>query len=209
VRGVPDGRETSAFPEPPAADLLPPDFYGADALVVAEQVLGCHVAANGVLVRIVEVEAYRFPGDTANHARMGRTARNAPMWGEPGHAYVYLCYGLHRMLNFVTGPAGHAAAVLIRGVEVVGGHGAVEARRPSGRLDGPGKVGAALGLSTADSASPLFGRGPIRVYRGPRPTAVVRGPRIGIDYAAPADREAPWRLADGESRQVGQRRGLR
>ncbi len=96
------------------APPLPATFYARDALDVAAELLGAQVTANGVTLRITEVEAYRFPGDTANHARMGRTPRNAPMWGPPGHAYVYLCYGLHRMLNFVTGPEGHAAAVLIR-----------------------------------------------------------------------------------------------
>ncbi len=184
---------------------LPPSFYVRDALDVAGDLLGCEVAANGVVLRITEVEAYRFPGDTANHARMGRTARNAPMWGPPGHAYVYLCYGIHQMLNLVTGPEGHAAAVLIRGAELVSGEALWRARRPDGRCDGPGKVGAALAVSVADSGTPCFGGGPIVVSPGTRPTLVTAGPRIGIDYAAEADRAAPWRLADGHSRQVGRR----
>ena len=94
---------------------LPPSFYDRDALDVAADVIGCELEVGPVRLRITEVEAYRFPGDTDNHARMGRTDRNWPMWGPPGHAYVYLCYGLHHLLNFVTGPEGHAAAVLIRG----------------------------------------------------------------------------------------------
>src|SRR4051812_27183869 len=124
---------------------LPFSFYDRDALDVAMDLIGCVVVTNGVSVRITDVEAYRFPNDTANHARMGRTGRNWPMWGPPGHAYVYLCYGLHYLLNFVTGPEGHAAAVLIRGAEPLEGLALVQTRRNGmsgpGLLDGPGKVG--------------------------------------------------------------------
>ena len=113
------------------------------------------------------------------------------------------------MLNLVTGPDGHAAAVLVRGAELVSGASLWAERRPDGRCDGPGKVGAALGIGVAESGSPCFGGGPIVVSPGKPPVIIVAGPRIGIDYAAEPDRLAPWRLADGESRQVGRRRGLR
>ena len=189
------------------ATPLPPSFYDRDALVVAAELIGARVSANGVTLRITEVEAYRFPGDTANHARMGRTPRNAPMWGPPGHAYVYLCYGMHHMLNFVTGPEGHAAAVLIRGGEVVDANELFHARRRDGRCDGPGKVAAALALSVADSGLPLSGH--IQVVARRDAPVIVSGPRIGIDYASEADRLAPWRLADAASRQVGARKRLR
>ena len=191
-----------------AAPPLPAQFYARDALDVAADLVGAYVTANGVTLRITEVEAYRFPGDTANHARMGRTVRNAPMWGPPGRAYVYLCYGLHRMLNFVTGEEGHAAAVLIRAGEPVEGLDTFEMRRPDRRCDGPGKVGAALALGTADSDTPLSGGGPVVVAAGHAPRALLHGPRVGIDYAAEADRLAPWRLADADSAQVGYRRAL-
>ena len=160
-------------PEPQLTPL-PAAFYAGDALDVAHALLGAFVTANGVTLRITEVEAYRFPGDTANHARMGRTPRNAPMWGPPGHAYVYLCYGMHRMLNFVTGPEGHAAAVLLRGAEPVAGLTTFRERRPDGRADGPGTVGAALGLSTADSGTPLFGGGPVLATAGEPPRGGVQ-----------------------------------
>ena len=68
--------------------LLPQSFYARDALVVAEELLGQHIHAGDVVLRITEVEAY-LPNDSASHCRMGKTARNAPMWGPPGHAYVY------------------------------------------------------------------------------------------------------------------------
>src|SRR5689334_13275606 len=79
------------------AAILPQSFYARDALVVARELLGKLIRRDGVVLRISEVEAYR-PNDSASHCRMGRTGRNAPMWGPPGHAYVYLCYGIHNML---------------------------------------------------------------------------------------------------------------
>jgi DNA-3-methyladenine glycosylase len=189
---------------------LPPSFYDRDALDVAMDVIGCELEVGPVRVRITEVEAYRFPGDTANHARMGKTPRNTPMWGPPGHAYVYLCYGLHPMLNFVTGPEGHAAAVLIRGAEPVDGVEHVRARRNGidgpAMLDGPGKLGQGLALTTAMSGSPLDGA--IRVFARREAYPLLVGPRIGIDYASPEDRAAPWRIAMAGSRWVGQRKKL-
>lgn len=186
---------------------LPPAFYDRDALEVASDLIGCFVTHGGVTLRITEVEAYRHPGDTANHARMGRTRRNAPMWGPPGHAYVYLCYGLHHMLNFVTGPEGHPAAVLIRGGEPVEGMDLVYARRPGvagpALSNGPGKVGAALGLHPALSGTPL--RGPISVAARVATPDLVAGPRIGIGYASEADQAAPWRVAEAGSSWVGRR----
>ncbi len=185
-------------------------LFESDALEVAEALVGCELAANGVRVRITEVEAYRWPGDTANHARAGRTARNAPMWGPPGHLYVYLCYGLHHMLNLVTNAEGQAAAVLIRAAEPVDGLALIEARRGGARgpalLTGPGRVAAGLGLRVAHSGEPI-GR---TVELGARPSTprLARGPRIGIDYAAPEHRAAPWRVADADSRWVARRREL-
>jgi len=189
---------------------LPPDYFARDALEVAHDLIGCTLTHGPVTLRITEVEAYRHPGDTANHARMGRTPRNAPMWGPPGHAYVYLCYGLHQMLNLVTNQEGEAAAVLIRAAEVVAGEEVVRARRAPvtgpAMLTGPGKVGAALGVTTALSGSPLTG--PITVGARDREYARLVGPRVGIDYASPEDRAAPWRVAMAGTRWVSVRRGL-
>ena len=96
-----------------AAPLLPQSFYARDALLVARDLLGKLLVRDAVALRITEVEAYRWPGDTANHCRAGRTPRNAAMWGPPGHAYVYLCYGMHNMLNLVTDREGEGAAPFI------------------------------------------------------------------------------------------------
>jgi DNA-3-methyladenine glycosylase len=160
-----------------------------------------------VRLRITEVEAYRYPHDTANHAHRGRTRRNTPMFGPPGHAYVYLCYGLHHLLNFVTGPEGHAAVVLIRSAEPVEGLEIVRARRGglSGPtlLTGPGKVGQALALDTSFSGVPL--QGPLAVFPRTTAPALLTGPRVGIDYAAEVDRRAPWRIAMAGTRWVSVR----
>lgn len=194
-----------------AVTPLPATFYARDALDVAIDLIGCEVAHAGVRLRITEVEAYRYPGDTANHARAGRTARNAPMWGPPGHAYVYLCYGLHHMLNLVTNADGEAAAVLVRAAEIVAGHDLVAARRGEKRgpvlLTGPGKVGQALALTTAHSGARLDGAIAVYPRSGPVP-ALLHGPRVGIDYASEADRPAPWRIAMAGTRWVSVPKGL-
>jgi DNA-3-methyladenine glycosylase len=195
------------------ARALPQSFYARDALVVAEALLGKLLCRDEVVLRISEVEAYCYPQDTANHCRMGRTPRNAPMWGPPGHAYVYLCYGIHQMLNVVTNADGEGAAVLIRACEPVAGHDVIAARRGAvvgpALLTGPGKVGAALGLDASWSGSPLFKRQGLRVLDAPDPRAVMIGPRIGIGYATPEHQAAAWRFALADSPWVAQRKLLR
>lgn len=194
--------------------MLPQSFYARDALEVARDLLGKHLVSGEVVLRISEVEAYRWPDDTASHCRMGRTERNAPMWGPAGHAYVYLCYGIHRMLNVVTNAEGEGAAVLIRACEPVAGHAEIEARRGGVRgpamLTGPGKVGSALALSLEQSGAPLFLPGaPLTLHDGPSAASVIAGPRVGIEYASPRDRRAPYRLAIAGSAWVSHRAGLK
>ena len=183
--------------------LLPRSFYARDAVVVARGLLGATLHRGGVVLRIAEVEAYCGAADSACHARHGRTERNAPLWGPPGRAYVYLCYGLHHMLNLVTGEDGDATAVLVRACEPVAGLATVRRRRGGlegpALLTGPGKVGAALGLDLDWNGHPLFRAGGLEVRAGEAPAAIVAGPRIGIDYARSADRRAPWRLAVADS----------
>lgn len=148
-----------------------------------------HAAADGVVGgRIVEVEAYAGPEDLAAHSSRGRTARNAVMFGPPGHLYVYLIYGLHHCLNVVAGPGDKPEAVLIRALAIDEGVDLARARRggraPERRLaSGPGNVGQALGVDRALNGTDLLG-GPIRieVRAGPAPRT-RRGPRIGVEYA--------------------------
>ncbi|MCA9581014.1 MAG: DNA-3-methyladenine glycosylase [Myxococcales bacterium] len=193
-------------------EIVAESFYRRDALAVAPDLLGKHLRRGSVVLRITEVEAYRYPDDTANHCRMGRTARNAPMWGPPGRAYVYLCYGLHHMLNLVTNVDGEGAAVLVRSCEAVRGMETVRRRR-GGRsgpelLAGPGKVGAALDLDVAMNGHALFRRGGLTVLSGDVPPAILAGPRVGIDYAAREHRLAPWRFAVADCRAVTKRTTL-
>ena len=205
--------------EPTPATLLPQAFFARDVVVVARDLLGRWLVRDRgstaeVALRITEVEAYGGAEDTASHCRSGRTARNAPMWGPPGHAYVYLCYGLHQMLNVVTGAEGVGSAVLIRSCEPIAGLDVVRARRGDKRgvelLAGPGKVGAALALDRGFTGAPLFLPGPLELHAG-TPIAegeIAVGKRVGVDYAAPRDRSARLRFAVAGSEWVSHRRSL-
>lgn len=193
--------------------LLPRQFYARDALDVARDLLGQELWHGEVGLRITEVEAYRYPDDSANHCRGGLTDRNAPMWGPPGHAYVYLCYGLHQMLNLVTNRDGEGAAVLIRSCEPIAGERTIRRRRGGKegpvQLTGPGKVGQALALNRTFSGHPLYRRGGLEVREGSRVSEIVVGSRIGIGYAEPAHQDAEWRLAIAGSPWVSHSRQLR
>ena len=168
------------------------DWFDRPSVEVARDLLGCrlvHVSPKGTVGgRIVEVEAYRGPEDRAAHSSRGRTARNGVMFGEPGHLYVYLVYGLHHCLNVVAGPGAKPEAVLIRALEVDEGIELARERRgpnvPQSRLaSGPGNLGRALGVDRGLNGVDLLA-GLIRVERrvGSAPS-VQSGPRIGVDYA--------------------------
>jgi DNA-3-methyladenine glycosylase len=133
-------------------------------------------------VRIVETEAYHGPHDLACHASRGRTARNAVMFAPGGVWYVYLCYGMHEMLNLVTGPADWPAAVLIRGIA---------------GLNGPGRLTRALGLDRRLNGLPAAVASGLWIeddgWVVPR-RAVHATPRIGVDYAGPVWAGKQWRF---------------
>ena len=171
------------------------DFFARPVHEVAPELIGCRLRFGGVGGVIVEVESYERD-DPACHAYRGPTARNAPLFGPPGHAYVYLSYGIHTCLNFVCEPEGRAAAVLIRALEPRWG---VETMRRRRRRDdvrelcsGPGKIGEALGIGLEWSGARLD-RPPFEVRghaTGWSEAEVVAGPRIGISVAT----ELPWRF---------------
>lgn len=190
--------------------LLPKSFYARSALEVAPALLGQELRHGEVRLRITEVEAYT-EDDSACHAHKGRTARTEVLFGPPGRAYVYLCYGIHQMLNIVTDPS-QAAAVLVRACEPVAGLPLIRERRGGKEgpvlLTGPGKVGQALGVDTSFSGHVLYRRGGVELHAGEPPAAILTGPRVGIDYAAPADRDAPWRFAAAETPWVSHRKTL-
>jgi DNA-3-methyladenine glycosylase len=174
--------------------VLPRAFYDRDTVDVARELLGCVLEcrtpeglASG---RIVETEAYLGAHDGACHAVAGLTRRTAPLYGEPGSAYVYLIYGMHWCVNAVTRAAGRPSAVLVRAVEPLAGVALMRRRRPAARRDvdlanGPGKLCAALGITAMHNDRALT-RVPLVVRAGePVPDEdVVVTPRIGIARAA-------------------------
>lgn len=196
----------------PVAKLLPQAWYVRDVVEVARDLVGRYLKRGQVVLRITEVEAYNGPTDSASHTSKGRTPRNEPMWGPGGHAYVYLCYGIHNMLNVVTGDA-EGKAVLIRSAEVVKGEPTVRVRRNGltgpGMLTGPGKLGQALDLSTELSGHPFYHAGGLEILAGTPARRLISGARVGIDYARPKDVRARLRFADAESLWVSQRSKLK
>lgn len=172
-------------------------FFADDALEVGPRLLNKVLCHGDRAVRIVEVEAYRGAEDPASHAHRGPTARNATMFGPPGHLYVYLSYGMHWCANVVCGPEGEASAVLLRAAAPVAGLELLRAARPTARHDrdlcsGPGKLGQALGLDRSHDGADLVraDRGILLLDDGVAPpdAPVVRA-RVGISRAV----EHPWR----------------
>lgn len=165
-------------------------FESTETVELARALIGRVLAVrhgDGTIIRrrLTELEAYHGPHDLACHASRGRTARTSVLFGPPGCWYVYLCYGIHEMLNLVTGPEHYPAAILVRGV--------------SG-LIGPGRVTRALGIDrrfNAQPASPLSGLWLEDDGFVPPPGDVLATPRIGIDYAGPEWVAKPWRFVWG------------
>lgn len=180
---------------PPAGQArLDRAWFDRPAVALAPDLLGArllHASADGVVGgRIVEVEAYQGPEDLAAHSSRGRTARNATMFGPPGHCYVYLVYGLHHCVNIVSGPGAKPEAVLIRALEIDEGRELARARRGPRASElrlasGPGNVGQALGIDRSLDGSDLLA-GPIHLEPRTGSMPKVRsGPRIGVDYSGP------------------------
>jgi DNA-3-methyladenine glycosylase len=176
------------------------DFFARSVHDVAPELVGAELYVDGVGGTIVELEAYDHE-DPAAHGFRGRTARNASMFGPPGHAYVYRSYGIHWCLNFVCEAEGSASAVLIRALEPTRGLDVMRERRglenPRLLCAGPGRLCQALGLTGEHDGLPLD-RPPFQVHARAREPEVVAGPRIGITKAA----DRPWRYALAGSRFV-------
>lgn len=184
------------------AGRLPTAWFQRDVVTVAEQLVGTVLVHRRRAGIIVETEAYLGPEDLASHARFGPTARTSVMFGPGGVSYVYLCYGIHEMFNIVTGEAGHGQAVLIRAIAPYLG---LPDDPHVGR--GPGKVTAALGIDRRLDRKDLA-RGALFVARGLEPTAIARGPRVGVAYAQAWAHEPLrfwWRDHPSVSRPTGAR----
>ena len=171
---------TPALSAPGVLAPLPRSFYDRDTRTVARDLLGCllvHRTGQSLRVgRIVETEAYLGPHDLASHSARGLTPRTRVMFGPPGHAYVYLIYGMHHCMNVVTEAEGVGAAVLLRAVEPCLGL--------EGRTAGPGLLSRAFGIDRRHDGLDLLGETLCVAARPPgRLPAIVRRPRIGVDYA--------------------------
>lgn len=178
--------------------ILPRTFFDRPATEVAPDLLGRVLAHDEVAVRLTEVEAYEGESDPASHAYRGRTARNAVMYGPPGHAYVYFTYGMHFCVNLVCLGEGTASAVLLRAGEVVEGVEPARGRARAGApvrdlARGPARLTRALGLTRDhDGLDVCDPSGPLRIREGtPADPALIRtGPRTGVSTA----KDVPWRF---------------
>lgn len=198
---------------------LPRDFYARPTLDVARELIGrvlVHETPAGLTSGvIVETEAYIGESDPACHAAPGPTRRNAPLYGPPGIAYVYLNYGIHYLVNAVTEPEGWPAAVLIRALEPLEGERLMRRRRARGTsrraadleaaslCRGPGNLTRALGISLLQNMRDLVGS-ELRIEDAGLPSrAVETSPRIGIRVGT----EMPWRFYAIGSAAVSGRAG--
>jgi DNA-3-methyladenine glycosylase len=162
---------------------LPRTFYNRDTIQVARELLGKYLVHGDRVGRIVETEAYLGPHDRAAHSSRGRTKRNEVMFGPPGHAYIYMIYGMYFCMNVVTE---HAAAVLIRALEPV--------RNLTGKTSGPGLLCHAMKIDRRLNGHDLLsddfyiteavGRMTSRgAASGEAASKIIKRPRIGVDYA--------------------------
>jgi DNA-3-methyladenine glycosylase len=182
-------------------------FFSRDTCLVARSLLGkrlVRLEENGARLAgfITETEAYIGSDDLGCHARAGRTARNASMWGPPGHAYVYFTYGMHWMLNIVTEQDGFPAAVLIRAIQPLEGLEVMQARR-SGQprhalTDGPAKLCQALNIDRSmDGYDLCQAKASLFIENEPDvPDSIVtKTPRVGLNHVPEPWRSIPWRYS--------------
>jgi DNA-3-methyladenine glycosylase len=172
-------------------DILTKSFYQKDTLKVAQKLLGCilvrKIGRKVWRARITEVEAYIGEDDLACHARVGRTKRTETMYGQAGHAYVYLIYGMYHCLNIVTEAENFPAAILIRAVEIEG--------VPKRETNGPGKLCRFLSIDRKLNGHDITRSEQLWIERSEHHTGekVKKSKRIGIDYAQHC-REYLWRF---------------
>ena len=167
--------------------ILEKEFFKKPAYEVAPMLIGkilCRKDGDKVIrARITETECYYGFDDSASHAHKGMTERNSIMFDEGGRTYIYLCYGIHNLLNITTGAEGHPEAVLIRGVE---------------GAQGPGRVTKHMNIGRELNKISVCGDGDIWVEDDRYESKITTDKRVGIDYAAQKDRNALWRFIDSE-----------
>ncbi len=179
---------------------LPRAFYDRHPIAVARALLGKKLVREheGSLLSgmITETEAYLGEIDSASHTYRGMTKRNAVLFGEAGHAYVYFIYGMHHMLNVAAGGPGIPWAVLIRALHPMEGLETMQRlrERTSHLADGPGKLCRALGISIGLNGLDLTTGSQLWIEEHQDPDLILAGPRIGIAYAEPEHQAAPLRF---------------
>jgi DNA-3-methyladenine glycosylase len=190
--------------------VLPREFYARNTVQVAKDLLGKHLVRVKGKTRmvgiIVEVEAYQGSDDPASHAFRGPTPRNVPMFGEPGHAYVYFTYGNHHCLNVTTQTCGTPGAVLIRAIEPLEGISLMRRLRPnvpdSALTNGPGKLTKALGIDKSLNEVDMVEPGVLFVKDAKNEQIeIARSPRIGIRVG----KEHLWRFYVSGNQYVSKR----
>ena len=172
--------------------ILGEKFFHRDVLDVAPDLVGKLIVrtfddGTEVSLRISETEAYRGEEDTACHASKGRTERTDVLYGKAGTIYVYLCYGVHWLMNVVTGEEGQPQAVLFRACQV---------------YDGPGKLTKKLGIDKSFNRESFCGNPRIRIEDDGYRPEIEKLPRVGIDYATPEYRDILWRFADRDRKNI-------
>jgi DNA-3-methyladenine glycosylase len=187
------------------ADRLEREFFDRSVHDVARDLVGCTLLYEGRGGIVVETESYEAD-DPACHAYVGLTERTRVLFGPPGHAYVYLSYGIHSLLNAVAESEGEAAAVLIRALEPTHGLEEMRARR-GGKPDldlcsGPGKLTEALGIDLGDNERDLCREPFLLTAPDVDPPPILAGPRIGITKAV----DRPWRFSAAGSPYVSRPR---
>ncbi|HZL36399.1 MAG TPA: DNA-3-methyladenine glycosylase [Tepidisphaeraceae bacterium] len=191
---------SSSRPDRRFSGRLDRAFYARPAIAVAPDLIGATLVRRWrgrvYRARLVEIEAYLGPRDLAAHASKGLTGRTQVLFGPAGRAYVYFIYGLHEMLNIVTGNTGDAESVLVRAAEPLDGWIA--------DLSGPGKLTRALHISRAQNALDVTGDA-LHLLAAPRPgPRIVRTARIGVDYAQQW-KDLPLRFLDADSAAVSRK----
>jgi DNA-3-methyladenine glycosylase len=188
-----------------SGQILPASFYDREVVTVARELLGMRLVRflDGTRLTgiITEVEAYRGEEDQACHARHGRTLRTAIMYGPPGHAYIYFTYGMHWLLNCVTGPEGFPAAVLVRTIQPAEGLEIIAQHRIGVQKEqwcnGPAKICRALSLDGKQNSTNLCDKkGNLWIEEGSAfpDSQVITGSRVGIDSVPEPWRSIPWRF---------------
>jgi len=181
--------------------ILPRNFYNRPTLTVARELLGARLVRilDGIKLvgLITETEAYFGFDDLASHAKAGRTIRTDPMFGKPGHAYVFFTYGNHWMLNAVTEKEGFPAAVLIRAIQPIEGVEMMMERRQGRDTFGPGKLTQALGITKGENYADLTESGSsLWIEAGVKvpEKSVTIGPRVGLNTTPEPWFSKPWRF---------------